>query len=74
MHADRPAETFFLFHRARRMFFLMSQKENGGRIAGWQPSQIPRPMGRTHTQAQFGALKTPLKGIGKELHLWKQKN
>ena len=42
--ADRPAEhffsrwrgptrrTFFLFHRARRIFFLMSQKENGGRI------------------------------------------
>ena len=23
--ADRPAETFFLFHRARRIFFLMSQ-------------------------------------------------
>ena len=22
--------TFFLFHRARRIFFLMSQKENGG--------------------------------------------
>ena len=31
--ADRPAETFFLFHRARRIFFLMSQKENGGCIA-----------------------------------------
>ena len=25
-------QTFFLFHRARRIFFLMSQKENGGRI------------------------------------------
>ena len=25
-------ETFFLFHRARRIFFLMSQKENGGCI------------------------------------------
>ena len=24
--------TFFLFHRARRIFFLMSQKENGGCI------------------------------------------
>ena len=30
--ADRPAETFFLFHRARRILFLMFQKENGGRI------------------------------------------
>ena len=29
----RPTRrTFFLFHRARRIFFLMSQKENGGRI------------------------------------------
>ena len=26
------AQTFFLFHRARRIFFLMSQKENGGCI------------------------------------------
>ena len=48
MYADRPAETFFLFHRARRILFLMFQKENGGRIGasrrrGW----IPRPMGRT---------------------------
>ena len=25
--------TFFLFHRARRIFFLMSQKENGGCIS-----------------------------------------
>jgi len=24
--------TFFLFHRARRIFFLMFQKENGGCI------------------------------------------
>ncbi len=42
MYADRPAETFFLFHRARRILFLMSQKENGGRIlAGQAPWREP---------------------------------
>ena len=49
MYADRPAETFFLFHRARRILFLMSQKENGGRTpVGKTPggSRIPHPMGR----------------------------
>ena len=49
MRADRPAETFFLFHRARRILFLMSQKENGGRTpVGKTPggSRIPRPMAR----------------------------
>ena len=29
--------TFFLFHRARRIFFLMSQKENGGCIPTVKP-------------------------------------
>ena len=29
--------TFFLFHRARRVFFLMSQKENGGCIPTVKP-------------------------------------
>ena len=31
--------TFFLFHRARRIFFLMSQKENGGCILCGPQSQ-----------------------------------
>ena len=30
IYADRPAETFFLFHRARRILFLMFQKRMGG--------------------------------------------
>ena len=38
--ADRPAETFFLFHRARRVFFLMFQKENGGALPGCQHSRF----------------------------------
>ena len=38
---------FFLFHRARRIFFLMSQKENGGRIPHGQcPRREPDPCGR----------------------------
>ena len=40
--APERVQTFFLFHRARRIFFLMSQKENGGRIC--QPSSwLPFP-------------------------------
>ena len=35
-------ETFFLFHRARRIFFLRSQKENGGCIPAGKAG-IPRP-------------------------------
>ena len=47
MYADRPAETFFLFHRARRILFLMSQKENGGRIPrGNGPRREPDPPAR----------------------------
>ena len=36
-------ETFFLFHRARRIFFLMSQKENGGCIPAGKAGVVPRP-------------------------------
>ena len=45
MYADRPAETFFLFHRARRILFLMSQKENGGGAhpCGNSPWREPDP-------------------------------
>ena len=33
-------DTFFLFHRARRIFFLMSQKEMGGAFRAWgEPPQ-----------------------------------
>ena len=40
-------ETFFLFHRARRIFFLMSQKENGGCIPPAKPaSPVPAPRRR----------------------------
>ena len=53
--------TFFLFHRARRIFFLMSQKENGGCV----PAAVRRvplrskenvrniPMGKAHLGLQF---------------------
>ena len=53
--------TFFLFHRARRIFFLMSQKENGGCV----PAAVRRvplrskenvrniPMGKAHFGLQF---------------------
>ena len=53
--------TFFLFHRARRIFFLMSQKENGGCV----PAVVCRvplrskenvrniPMGKAHLGLQF---------------------
>ena len=48
--APERVQTFFLFHRARRIFFLMPQKENGGRIC--QPSPwLPFP-------AQMGGLTT----------------
>ena len=47
MYADRPAETFFLFHRARRIFFLMSQKENGGCIAQ-PPTRLNSASNGTH--------------------------
>ena len=44
-------ETFFLFHRARRIFFLMSQKENGGCIPRRQSRRPPSPRrGRRITQ------------------------
>ena len=36
-------ETFFLFHRARRIFFLMSQKENGGCIPAGKAGVVPHP-------------------------------
>ena len=39
------APAFFLFHRARRIFFLMFQKENGGRIPAGTP-QSPTASGR----------------------------
>ena len=40
-----PPRHFFLFHRARRIFFLMSQKENGGRIPHGQcPPAGARPL------------------------------
>ena len=44
--------TFFLFHRARRIFFLMSQKENGGciptvsRAAKWHHAASPAAVRR----------------------------
>ena len=41
-------KTFFLFHRARRIFFLMFQKENGGCIPTRRSRAVPRscPAGR----------------------------
>ena len=44
LEPDRQShrETFFLFHRARRIFFLMSQKENGGCIPPAKPA-FPAP-------------------------------
>ena len=54
-------QTLFLFHRARRIFFLMSQKENGGCV----PAAVRRvplrskenvrniPMGKAHLGLQF---------------------
>ena len=39
-------ETFFLFHRARRIFFLMSQKENGGCIPAGKAGVVPAPRRR----------------------------
>ncbi len=40
-------ETFFLFHRARRIFFLMSQKENGGcRFPAPLRRESPAPLRR----------------------------
>ena len=58
----RPTRrTCFLFHRARRIFFLMSQKENGGCV----PAAVRRvplrskenvrniPMGKAHLGLQF---------------------
>ena len=48
MYADRPAETFFLFHRARRILFLMSQKENGGAHRGKPPTRLDSPSNGTH--------------------------
>ena len=52
----RPTRrTFFLFHRARRIFFLMSQKENGGRIPH---GQCP-PAGARPLWPPFGGLPSP---------------
>ena len=55
--ADRPAETFFLFHRARRIFFLMS-------LCG--APAAPRAVGRggARERAQFSPqAETELSGL-----------
>jgi hypothetical protein len=50
-------ETFFLFHRARRIFFLMSQKENGGVHSAGKAGVVPRPapVARKNPRAGTGA-------------------
>src|SRR5699024_5269205 len=63
------AETFFLFHRARRIFFLMSQKENGGRIlAGQAPWREPVPRGRRPVAPHLcrGSARTPSRSYFEE--------
>ena len=55
--ADRPAETFFLFHRARRIFFLMSL---------CRAPAAPRAVGRgeARERAQFSPqAETELSGL-----------
>ena len=47
-------KTFFLFHRARRIFFLMFQKENGGASPPGEagPSPVPRRGAKTPSRAR----------------------
>ena len=55
--------TFFLFHRARRIFFLMSQKENGGCIPTVKPCiLVPQSGTMLHPLRRFAA---PLCGAKK---------
>jgi hypothetical protein len=55
-------ETFFLFHRARRIFFLMSQKENGGCILPAKPAfPVPAPR-RRENQRLFGKYEKKMTG------------
>ena len=56
--------TFFLFHRARRIFFLMSQKENGGCIPTVKPCiLVPQSGTMLHPLRRFAA---PLVGAKKK--------
>ena len=55
--------TFFLFHHARRIFFLMSQKENGGCIPTVKPCiLVPQSGTMLHPLRRFAA---PLCGAKK---------
>ena len=55
---------FFLFHRARRVFFLMSQKENGGCIPTIKPCiLVPQSGTMLHPLRRFAA---PLVGAKKK--------
>ena len=71
-----PPKRFFSLDRARPVSLLARPKEKWGVHWDKPATRLNPASNGTHspTQAQFGALKTPLKGTGKELHLWKQKN
>ena len=46
-------KTFILFHRARRIFFLMFQKENGGYILGAAKRRCPQSLARVDKKLIF---------------------
>ena len=72
--AVNSSRTLFLFHRARRIFFLAFQKENGGCIPAGKAC-IPAAVRRTYahqTGAQFDSNKQMISiSKQKEVFLWR---